>query len=357
MKEIANGICHFIQVETDCPSSHNNELMPILDLAVQMKDNKITYRYYRKEMANFNLIMEKSAMPYKMKKICLIQEVVRILRNTSRGLNDSVKTHFLSEFSLRMRESGYPENVRLEVIKMGVGAYEKQVKREEEGICPLYRPKGYKHEERTKKKKRTKMSWCKPYETVLFCPPTPKGLLANQLRQVAEKERQNGGVKIKIVEKAGIKMRSVLPGLQEDSNCGRGDCIIHTNGGRGQCNREGVVYRGKCSKCQEGSREAIYIGESGRSGYVRGKEHLAAIKEPHKHKNNAFAKHVLEHHRGEKDVKFTIDIIKSYKKPLERQVREGVEIYRANPDIRMNSKIDYFQPGLRRMVFDDVLED
>ena len=52
-----------------------------------------------------------------------------------------------------------------------------------------------------------------------------------------------------------------------------------------------------------------------------------------------------------------VDIIQSYKKPLECQVREGVEIYRAKADVRMNSKLDYFQPGLRRLMFDNLLED
>jgi hypothetical protein len=143
MQQIANSICDFIQVETDYPSCHNSGLMPILDLAVQMEDNMVTYRYYRKEMANFKLIMENSAMLFKMKKTCLVQEVVRILRNTSKRLDENIKTHYLNEFSLRMKESGYAENVRLEVIKLGVRAYEKQVKRADDGICPLYRPKGY----------------------------------------------------------------------------------------------------------------------------------------------------------------------------------------------------------------------
>ena len=60
-----------------------------------------------KEMANLKVIMADSAMPYKMKKIRLIQEVVRILRNTSRGIDDTVKNQQLTEFSLRMKESGY----------------------------------------------------------------------------------------------------------------------------------------------------------------------------------------------------------------------------------------------------------
>ena len=111
LQAIANSICDFVQVEIDCGSMHKNGLLPILDLEVQVRENMIIYQFYRKEMANFKVIMANSAMPYKMRKVCLIQEVVRILRNTSRRMNVSVKNKFLSEFSLRMKISGYSEKI------------------------------------------------------------------------------------------------------------------------------------------------------------------------------------------------------------------------------------------------------
>ena len=278
---------------------HQNRMLPILDLEVQMENNIVLYRFFRKEMANFKVIMAKSAMPYKMKKTCLIQEVVRILRNTSRRLDDSIKTHFLSEFSLRLKESGYTDKVRLEIIQKGVTAYEKQVERDEAGICPLYRPKGYERELREKKKRRSKASWYKPHDTVMFCPPTPKSELANKFRDIVEKERKNGGISIKVVEKAGRKIRELLPGLKGKKNCGREDCIIHTSGGNGNCNKEGVVYKAQCMSCEADGKSSIYIGESSKSVYVRGRQHLAATRDPDRNASNAFAKHLREHHNGE----------------------------------------------------------
>lgn len=358
LREIANGVCDFIQVEIDYPSSHDNGLMPILDLAVQMTENVVTYRYYRKEMANFKVIMKDSAMPYKMKKTCLIQEVVRILRNTSRRLDDKVKTHYLSEFSLRMKESGYDDYTRLEIIRLGVEAYERQVQRENDGICPLYRPKGYEKAKREKKKLRNKMSWSKPHDSVVFCPPTPNSVLAKKLGEVVQEAKQNGGVDIKIVERAGVKMRSLMPGLKTQDKCNREHCLVHTNGGRGPCNKPGVVYRGQCVTCQERGISAIYIGESSGSGYKRGREHLTAIRNPGKYQSNGFSKHIREVHGGNPDsAKFKMDIIRSYDKPLERQVREGVEIFNNKCDVIMNSKLDYFQPGLRRVTFRDIFDD
>lgn len=358
IQEISNGVCNFIQMETDYPTNHSDGLMPILDLKVNMQDNMIVYRYYRKDMANFKLLMAKSAMPFKMKKTCLIQEVLRILRNTSRRLDNEIKTNFLNEFSYRMMISGYSEKVRLEVIQKGLEAYERQLKRDEENECPLYRPKGYNEEERRKKKLRNKMSWYKPHDTVLFCPPSPNSMLANEMKKIAAEEKTLSGISIKVVERAGHKIRSLLPGMQEEASCRRNDCIVHANGGRGQCSREGAVYKGSCVTCkEEKSKDAVYIGETGRSGYARGKEHLTAIKKPVKYKSNAFAKHILEHHAGNRNVKFKVDIIKCYQKPLERQVREGVEILRMDADIAMNSKIDFIQPGIRRLAFADILEE
>lgn len=100
----------------------------------------------------------------------------------------------------------------------------------------------------------------------------------------------------------------------------------------------------------------MYIGETGRSGYARGKDHLKAIGHPLTHKSNAFVKHMLEEH-SEEEARFRMDIVKSYRKPLEMQVREGVEILRMETDIRLNSKCDFIQPGMRRVAFEDLLGD
>ena len=91
-------------------------MVPILDLKVCVVDNKISWQYYRKKVANFLVLMERSAMSDRQKRVSLTQEVIRILRNTKKELPDSVKNDLLSEFSLRMMMSGYSEKFRLEVI-------------------------------------------------------------------------------------------------------------------------------------------------------------------------------------------------------------------------------------------------
>ena len=181
---------------------------------------------------------------------------------------------------------------------------------------------------------------------------------------MTEELSEKANIKVGVVERAGRSIKSLLPGLRSNDDCGRADCMLHTTGGKGDCNQEGVVYAGECLLCKAKGKSSIYIGESSRSAYFRGKQHLKAIKEP-KNKNNkdeekgnAFAKHLLEHHKDEKDPKpFKMSIIDTYRRPLQREIREGIEIYRCNADIPMNSKFDYHQPGIRRIVFTEDLED
>ena len=51
------------------------------------------------------MMMERSAMPTKIKRNALVQEVIRRLRNTSRSLPWSVKSKILSDFSFAMKLS------------------------------------------------------------------------------------------------------------------------------------------------------------------------------------------------------------------------------------------------------------
>ena len=58
-----------------------------------------------------------------------------------------------------------------------------------------------------------KTSWYRPYNTVIFCPPTPGSTLANKLRLIVKEEEKRTGVRIKVVERAGVKLQHMLPGL------------------------------------------------------------------------------------------------------------------------------------------------
>ena len=106
--EIANSVS-FLNLTVDCPSLHPSGFMPILDLQIKTENNQIIYKFYKKDVSNNRVILNKSAMPMKVKRITCIQEVIRRLRNTKRELSWSVKREILTEFSWSLYQSGYPE--------------------------------------------------------------------------------------------------------------------------------------------------------------------------------------------------------------------------------------------------------
>ena len=195
-----------------------------------------------------------------------------------------------------------------------------------------------------------RVSWYKPYDSVLFCPPTPQSELFKQLNEVAQETKNSGGMSIKVIERAGRRLNSLMPGLRVTRQCLHTDCFVHSNGGQGDCDVEGVVYRGKCIACEENNVTSTYIGETSRSAYVRGRQHMAAIHNASNCMHNAFARHMIEYHPHQ-DPKFRIDIIGKYKSALERQIAEGVEIFNMTCDIPMNSKLDHYQPAFSRIRF------
>ena len=67
LTEIANTVSPFIKVTFDCPSLHNDGIMPLLDLGVSVKDNKIDFKFFRKEMANPVPNWNSSACPERQK--------------------------------------------------------------------------------------------------------------------------------------------------------------------------------------------------------------------------------------------------------------------------------------------------
>ena len=220
-------------------------------------------------------------------------------------------------------------------------------------------PKGYKAEERSKKKLISKRSWYKPFSTVLFCPP------------IVDIETKDKGWTVKVVERAGVKLQHQLPGLKEPISCNKPDCFIHKSGGKGDCRKEGLVYKGTCLTCKvkgpssevdrngqikilTGAREStksIYWGESSFNGYTRGRQHLEALKKPKKHQENAFVRHTEDCHMGEEaEVKFKMDVVKCYFKAMDRQIGEGCYIQSPEAELLMNGKLDHMQPVVGRMV-------
>ena len=207
---MGNSIDRMIQLEDDSPSRHDDGKLPILDIKVWIKDEeergqKVMYQFYRKPMANPLLITARSAMPSRVKRTALTQQALRILKNTSLDVPEKQRIDLLSDFSSRMRASGYSARYRLEIIESAMNAFDKMKKEQEEGGRPINRPRNYQAEERRKMKLSAKTQWFKTggFTTVMFVPSTPDGKLAKMLREIEERNATERGWRIKIVERGG----------------------------------------------------------------------------------------------------------------------------------------------------------
>ena len=309
------------------------------------------YKFYKKPVTTPYLILSRSALPTKIKWASLVQEGVRRLVNTRRQLDwDTIKTDILSEFSWAMKISGYSEKFRLDVIKAAIVTYERRCARADAGIAPLHRPRGWRSEERRQAKAIALNSWYRPHNTVCFVPATPNSELANKLQEFVDIEMKKINMSAKIVETAGVSIRDQTVRL-DLTGCKFPDCWACESGEKGASHtKRGPVYSGECLDCGEVNITAGYDGESGFSAYNRFKSHKASINS--NTTSNAFARHLNEFHPDKiKDhTGFKVKVEGTFKKCLDRQVKEGINIFANSEkrDIQMNSKLDFHGPSATR---------
>ena len=120
----------------------------------------------------------------------------------------------LSDFSLKMKESGYPEKYRGNVIMY---AWEKMVELDRAGTKQLHRENSLKKKERKLDKEKKTRNWFRSngrhnHHFPIFCPIIPGGRLAEKWRKVVEDVWvcTNGKVNAKVIEQGGIFIQAIL---------------------------------------------------------------------------------------------------------------------------------------------------
>ena len=190
----------------------------------------------------------------------MTQEVVRILLNCRRELNCTIKQQHLSNLMQRMKNSGYNEIFRSEVLKAGLQGYNNILEADNIGSKTIYRSKEWKCAARGLEKRKKKTNWLGPfYKSCIFVPPTPSGELKKSM-QLKEKELRAGGREdypIKIIETAGRPLERAL--VKSDpfngNQCHDKKCFVQVNtknkiNGR----RNSVCYQITCKVCQEAGK-------------------------------------------------------------------------------------------------------
>ena len=208
-------------------------------------------------------------------------------------------------------------------------------------------------------------------KAVVFVPYTPNSALAKELRLVEESMENLTGTRLKIVEKAGIQLKRILVKANPwaGSDCLREDCLIcqtrdETEEGKGKtCWKRNVIYETWCETCKDrDGKEAIeagkdptevrlhkYIGETSRSGYTRGKNHLddARLLSTGSH----MLKHYLTNHSEEspQEMIFRMKILCFKRSAYERQIHESVLIQQNRNHLLLNSKSEFNRCSLPRL--------
>ena len=342
---LANDLEDDIQMTWDTPSRNSNGKMPILDLQLWCEDGKVFFTFFEKSMSSKYVILRSSALSWTTKKMALAGEVCRRLLNTSPEL---VKTGLAEEeierLCYRMLISGYNLWERSSIVKEGRSRYYNILKKVEGGERELYREAVWKKEERAVKKIIKMKNWYGDNDSVVFVQSTPGEVLRKAIDKVMHEE----GMKVRVVEKGGRTVKSILQksDINPRMRCLKSDCYVCLTKESGKCWRESVGYEIWCKKCEGDGKRSFMHGETGRTARIRCGEHMENL---HK-KRGALWEHCLEYHSGEV-VDFGCRVSKVFgRDPLMRQLHEASRI-ECEPGVLMNSKLEWIRPaGVQHIV-------
>ena len=126
-----------------------------------------------------------------------------------------------------------------------------------------------------------------------------------------------------------------------------------STGNPGGCETNSVGYKLACQGCLMAGRSAEYDGEAARNCFTRGLEHQGGVR--NEREESPLWKHCQLVHGGEKQI-FSMVVTGSFHSCLERQINEAVRITSSKADIVMNSKSEFHQAPIVRVVATNGLQ-
>ncbi|EYC07296.1 hypothetical protein Y032_0071g578 [Ancylostoma ceylanicum] len=234
--------------------------LAFLNTQVNLSNNTIRVKWYRKASSKNILIHATSAHPSSVKRA--------IVRNMFRTASQVCSDDHQREESLRLassiaRENGY-------------------------SLCRRRTPhSGYFHGLKGKKK----LSLCLPFIS---------DDISTEIRRCLARAQLQNDVTLVNIPNGNLKKQLVRNRLYDSEQCISNECVVCPYGKTGDCSKTGVIYQIKCLSC-----DALYIGETGRILSTRVKEHLASKRR--RSLISALGRHRQDDHLGEDfDVACTI---------------------------------------------------
>ena len=155
-----------------------------------------------------------------------------------------------------------------------------------------------------------------------------------QRRYQSEINRQ--GIKIRVVEKAGRSIKSMLQRSDpfKERRCGRESCFVCTTEGKESCDKNGINYAVTCTSC-----ENVYHGETSKNAFTRGKQHLDEYR--NKASKSVLWRHCRERHENQLQ-EFKMRVTGQYRNDaMLRQIAEAVRINNHDIESRINNKTEW----------------
>ena len=340
VETIANSIHRSIRVKVDYPSKHQDERMPILDTKMWLEEvevnnamkHQILYSYFEKEMSSKFVLHRESAISRGSKINILVNELLRVMRNTSLRVQQQEKDKHVQHFLNKMQLSGYDQEDRVQVYKKAKRIFEEKIRGKDvyPHVDKITRMKEYTREKIQKKKRWFKQG---KYKGVFYVDATPLGSLATECQRILNRCE----VPIKVMEKSGDSIKRLLTKSNpfKTGKCDDPTCPVCTRDCGINCRSSDVVYENYC--IHEDTCSGNYDGETGDVIKGRFKEHLddARLRPETSH----MRKHEEEKHGGE-HVDFKVRILGSCPgDALLRQCMEAVAIRDRNPS--MNGRAEW----------------
>ena len=162
------------------------------------------------------------------------------------------------------------------------------------------------------------------------------------------------GMDVKVVERAGKSVKSDAKSEPlRNKSCGRATCMCCSSGNEGGCETNSIAYKIECQGCLAAGKSAEYEGESARNGFSRGLEHQDSLR--NEREDSPLWKHCQLVHNGEKQT-FSMSVVGSFQSCLERQINEAVRISSNTADHILNSKSEFHQAPIVRVVTTNGLQ-
>ena len=193
---------------------------------------------------------------------------MRRMRNISRGLEWEHRRKVMTQVSMKLRRSGYPETTGHQVVKTVCERWERACQEEDDRVRPIHRPREWKQRERMLEQERKIFNWHQrkkdQVSAPLFLDPT-SGDMAKEIKDVCTKFEAVTGMHVAVKERAGQKNKSISKAEPLKSKTwGRENCFPCTTG-VGNCEKNSTGYRVTCLTCQRDGVSSSYERETGRN--------------------------------------------------------------------------------------------